>query len=177
MFTRCVQEWRVVTCRCWRVILLISEAIKGVCFRDVTGDFNCNLQERIISVMHTIASLTPQQCLQFWCRTTSRSHAGCAARPLQLNGTAAAVPRLIVALLENGQRRDGSVSLPPVLEPYMRTFRRRPHGRVRLCVILPAVCGAAAPSHTLRNGNPPISQLLLLCFHPAALMDGISFGQ
>ncbi|HVS28157.1 MAG TPA: serine--tRNA ligase [Solirubrobacteraceae bacterium] len=35
-----------------------------------------------------------------------------------LNGTAVAVGRTIIALLENGQREDGGVSLPAVLEPY-----------------------------------------------------------
>ncbi|MHB1810200.1 MAG: serine--tRNA ligase [Solirubrobacteraceae bacterium] len=35
-----------------------------------------------------------------------------------LNGTAVAVGRTIVALLENGQRQDGSVVLPPSLAPF-----------------------------------------------------------
>jgi seryl-tRNA synthetase len=35
-----------------------------------------------------------------------------------LNGTAVAVGRTIIALLENGQREDGSVVLPEVLAPY-----------------------------------------------------------
>jgi seryl-tRNA synthetase len=35
-----------------------------------------------------------------------------------LNGTAVAVGRTIIALLENGQRDDGSVALPAVLAPY-----------------------------------------------------------
>ena len=35
-----------------------------------------------------------------------------------LNGTAVAVGRTIVALLENGQRADGSVGLPECLHPY-----------------------------------------------------------
>jgi seryl-tRNA synthetase len=35
-----------------------------------------------------------------------------------LNGTAVAVGRTIIALLENGQREDGSVALPSVLTPY-----------------------------------------------------------
>jgi seryl-tRNA synthetase len=35
-----------------------------------------------------------------------------------LNGTAVAVGRTIIALLENGQREDGSVALPGVLEAY-----------------------------------------------------------
>jgi seryl-tRNA synthetase len=35
-----------------------------------------------------------------------------------LNGTAVAVGRTIIALLENGQRDDGSVVLPDVLHGY-----------------------------------------------------------
>jgi seryl-tRNA synthetase len=35
-----------------------------------------------------------------------------------LNGTAVAVGRTIIALLENGQRDDGSVVLPDVLHRY-----------------------------------------------------------
>jgi seryl-tRNA synthetase len=38
--------------------------------------------------------------------------------PHTLNGTAVAVGRTIIALLENGQRADGSVELPEVLVPY-----------------------------------------------------------
>ena len=36
-----------------------------------------------------------------------------------LNATAVAVPRVIMALLENGCNEDGSVSIPEVLRPYM----------------------------------------------------------
>jgi seryl-tRNA synthetase len=35
-----------------------------------------------------------------------------------LNGTALAVPRTLIALLENGQRADGSVQLPPALQEF-----------------------------------------------------------
>jgi len=35
-----------------------------------------------------------------------------------LNGTAVAVGRTLIALLENGQREDGSVAIPKVLVPY-----------------------------------------------------------
>ncbi|MFV0128958.1 serine--tRNA ligase [Streptomyces sp. HMX112] len=43
-----------------------------------------------------------------------------AVRPLAtLNGTLCAVPRTIVALLENHQQADGSVRVPPVLRPYL----------------------------------------------------------
>ena len=41
-------------------------------------------------------------------------------RPVHtLNGTACAVGRTIIALLENGQREDGSVALPEALHPYL----------------------------------------------------------
>lgn len=36
-----------------------------------------------------------------------------------LNNTAVAVPRLLIPLLENHQREDGSIYLPPALRPYM----------------------------------------------------------
>lgn len=36
-----------------------------------------------------------------------------------INGTAAAIPRLLVSILENNQRADGSVAIPNVLVPYM----------------------------------------------------------
>lgn len=36
-----------------------------------------------------------------------------------LNGTGIAIPRIIMALLENGQQPDGSIVLPPVLHPWM----------------------------------------------------------
>ena len=35
-----------------------------------------------------------------------------------LNGTAVAVGRTLIALLENGQRDDGSVAIPDVLHPW-----------------------------------------------------------
>lgn len=42
------------------------------------------------------------------------------SRPLAtLNGTLVAVPRMIVAILENNQNADGSVNVPKVLQPYI----------------------------------------------------------
>jgi seryl-tRNA synthetase len=46
--------------------------------------------------------------------------------PHTLNGTAVAVGRTIVALLENGQQADGSVELPEVLVPHGATARLEP---------------------------------------------------
>jgi seryl-tRNA synthetase len=36
-----------------------------------------------------------------------------------LNGSGLAVGRTLVAVLENGQQEDGSVTVPPALVPYM----------------------------------------------------------
>lgn len=43
-----------------------------------------------------------------------------------LNGSGVALPRTIIALLENGQQADGSVELPPVLHPFLGTDRISP---------------------------------------------------
>jgi seryl-tRNA synthetase len=48
--------------------------------------------------------------------------------PHTLNGTAVAVGRTIVALLENGQHADGSVTLPDVLTPFGAPARLEPAG-------------------------------------------------
>jgi seryl-tRNA synthetase len=40
-----------------------------------------------------------------------------------LNGSGVALPRTIVAILENGQQEDGSVVVPEVLRPYVGTDR------------------------------------------------------
>ncbi|XP_038622957.1 serine--tRNA ligase, mitochondrial [Tachyglossus aculeatus] len=49
--------------------------------------------------------------------------AGRLAHAHTVNGTACAVPRLLIALLENNQLKDGSVLVPPVLQPYVGTER------------------------------------------------------
>lgn len=43
-----------------------------------------------------------------------------------LNGTAAAIPRLIIALLETHQNRDGTVRVPEALQPYLGMDLIRP---------------------------------------------------
>ena len=48
--------------------------------------------------------------------------------PHTLNGTAVAVGRTLIALLENGQLEDGSVRLPPVLGPYGAPAKLAPAG-------------------------------------------------
>ncbi|MGW1890376.1 serine--tRNA ligase [Streptomyces sp. NPDC002004] len=60
-------------------------------------------------------------CTEFQARRLSiRMRDGKTVRPLAtLNGTLCAVPRTIVALLENHQQADGSVWVPEVLRPYL----------------------------------------------------------
>ena len=41
-----------------------------------------------------------------------------------LNATACAVPRMLLAILENFQREDGSVDIPQPLQPYMGGLTR-----------------------------------------------------
>lgn len=46
-----------------------------------------------------------------------------------LNGSGLAVGRTLIALLENYQNEDGSISLPEVIQPYMGHYRKiTPHG-------------------------------------------------
>jgi seryl-tRNA synthetase len=45
-----------------------------------------------------------------------------------LNGSALALPRTIIPLLENNQQPDGSVELPAVLAPYLGDTILKPHG-------------------------------------------------
>ncbi|WP_326803213.1 serine--tRNA ligase [Streptomyces sp. NBC_01788] len=60
-------------------------------------------------------------CTEFQSRRLQiRFRDGKAVRPLAtLNGTLCAVPRTIVAILENHQQADGSVRVPEVLRPYL----------------------------------------------------------
>jgi seryl-tRNA synthetase len=44
-----------------------------------------------------------------------------------LNASGLAFPRTIIALLENHQRADGSVTIPDALVPYLGTDRLHPH--------------------------------------------------
>ncbi|MEW2353729.1 serine--tRNA ligase [Spirillospora sp. NPDC029432] len=50
-----------------------------------------------------------------------RTESGKTAPVFTLNGSAIATPRLWAALIEHGQRPDGSVELPEALEPYVGT--------------------------------------------------------
>ena len=46
-----------------------------------------------------------------------------------LNGSGIAVGRTLIALLENYQNEDGSITLPEAIQPYMRNYRKiTPHG-------------------------------------------------
>ena len=53
-------------------------------------------------------------------------------RPHLLNASGLALPRLMIAVLENGQQADGSVAIPPVLRPYLRGRERIAPGEFSL---------------------------------------------
>ena len=42
-----------------------------------------------------------------------------------LNGTACAVPRMMIAIMEQMQNEDGSITIPKVLQPYMSGLPER----------------------------------------------------
>ncbi|HYW90019.1 MAG TPA: serine--tRNA ligase, partial [Chloroflexota bacterium] len=44
--------------------------------------------------------------------------------PHTLNGSGVALPRTLIAILENNQQLDGSVVIPGVLRPYMGGLER-----------------------------------------------------
>jgi seryl-tRNA synthetase len=52
-------------------------------------------------------------------RIRTRDGAGATAPVATINGTLVAVPRAIVAVLENHQQADGSVRVPPALQPWL----------------------------------------------------------
>ncbi|GAA4140945.1 serine--tRNA ligase [Actinomadura keratinilytica] len=57
-----------------------------------------------------------------------RTESGKTAPVYTLNGSAIATPRLWAAIIEHGQRPDGSVELPEALEPYVGTRVIKPRG-------------------------------------------------
>ncbi|MGH3327533.1 MAG: serine--tRNA ligase [Streptomycetales bacterium] len=63
-------------------------------------------------------------CTEFQARRlAARMRDGTGVRPLAtLNGTLCAIPRTIVAILENHQRADGSVAVPAALRPYLDPY-------------------------------------------------------
>jgi seryl-tRNA synthetase len=72
-------------------------------------------QQRYREITST-SNTTDYQARRLECRV--RTEAG--NRPVHtLNATLCAIGRTLVALLENGQRADGSVEVPEVLAPYL----------------------------------------------------------
>ncbi len=70
-------------------------------------------------------------CTDFQARRAKirfRPEAGAKPQPVHtLNGSALAVGRTVVALLENGQREDGTVALPEALWPYLGGLKELRH--------------------------------------------------
>ncbi|MBE0610954.1 MAG: serine--tRNA ligase, partial [Dehalococcoidia bacterium] len=64
-------------------------------------------------------------CLDFQARRANiRYRAGSdqpTRHPHMLNASGLALPRTVIAVMENYQREDGSIAIPEVLQPYMGT--------------------------------------------------------
>ena len=80
--------------------------------------------EAWIPTQHTYREVTStSNCTEFQARRLGvrmRDEPGGPTRPAAtLNGTLVAVPRTIVAILENHQQADGSVRVPEALQPYL----------------------------------------------------------
>ncbi|NJA56522.1 serine--tRNA ligase [Streptomyces sp. NEAU-H3] len=108
----------------------IIETSLGLPFRVIdvaTGDLGSSAARKFdceawIPTQGKYRELTStSDCTEFQARRLSiRMRDGKKTRPLAtLNGTLCAVPRTIVALLENHQQADGSVRVPEVLRPYL----------------------------------------------------------
>ena len=41
-----------------------------------------------------------------------------------INGSGVALPRLVIAIMENGQNADGSIDLPEAIQPYMGGLKK-----------------------------------------------------
>ena len=67
-------------------------------------------------------------CTEFQARRLNiRYRDGEATKPVAtLNGTLVAIPRMIVAILENHQQSDGSVTVPAALQPFLGVDRLLP---------------------------------------------------
>lgn len=103
-------------------------------FGEVTSASNCtDFQSRRLHIM----SQTEAGELQF-------AHT--------VNATACAVPRLLIALLESNQQKDGSVCVPPALQPYLGTDRITAPTHVPLQYI-----GPNQPQKPRLPGQPALS--------------------
>ncbi|XP_027711064.1 serine--tRNA ligase, mitochondrial isoform X4 [Vombatus ursinus] len=89
------------------------------CFGEVSSASNCtDFQSRRLHMMY-------------------ETEAGDLQHVHTVNGTGCAVPRILIALLESNQQKDGSVLVPDVLQPYLGTDRISAPTHTRLRYIGP----------------------------------------
>ncbi len=79
-------------------------------YNEISSLSNCtNYQARRLNIRHKETS-------------SSGSSSSSSTKPsfvATLNGTAIAIPRILIAILETFQQEDGSVLIPKVLQPYL----------------------------------------------------------
>ncbi|KAN0023073.1 hypothetical protein ACTFIU_009156 [Dictyostelium citrinum] len=85
-------------------------------YQSTTKD-DLQLQQSVENNYKIIPS--PQQILDDNNNNNNNHHSISPLFTHTLNGTACAIPRLILAILENNQQSDGSVLIPKVLQPFM----------------------------------------------------------
>ncbi|XP_020833945.1 serine--tRNA ligase, mitochondrial isoform X2 [Phascolarctos cinereus] len=89
------------------------------CFGEVSSASNCtDFQSRRLHIMY-------------------ETETGDLQHVHTVNGTGCAVPRILIALLESNQQKDGSVLVPDVLQPYLGTDRISTPTHTRLRYIGP----------------------------------------
>jgi seryl-tRNA synthetase len=71
---------------------------------------------------HSDSNLTDWQARRL--STRYRDKDGNIQYPHMLNNTVVASPRILIAILENCQQKDGSIAIPKVLQPYLGGMTR-----------------------------------------------------
>jgi seryl-tRNA synthetase len=101
----------------YRVVALCAGELPFSAQRTVDLEVWMPGQGRFVEIS-SISDCGPFQARRLNLRYRPR-RGGRARHPHMLNGSALAVGRTLAALLENGQRADGSVALPAALRPYL----------------------------------------------------------
>ena len=101
----------------------VIDVASGDLGSSATRKFDC---EAWIPTQEAYREVTStSNCLEFQARRLNIRMKGAEATShvATLNGTLVAIPRMIVAILENHQNADGTVNVPVALQPFLGTSR------------------------------------------------------
>lgn len=102
----------------YRVVALCAGELPFAAQRTVDLEVWLPAQSRYVEIS-SVSDCGPFQARRLALRYRPSTAGSRARYPHTLNGSALAIGRTIAALLENGQRPDGSVTLPAALAPYL----------------------------------------------------------